>query len=205
MENYMDKSNQLQSSIINKQPLANSFNDERGKTNTTYVTDKLNNFKIKQSFLILLMLVSMKTFAQQGAPIKYVDQLEEEEKVLVHKYRNVFKEEEIKNVEKLDSEHSKISYTRNAINYEAVVNSNRKDLLVVATCQEIPVEKLPAIVKNGFQKSKYGSNNIEKAFSVSTPYSSNFYRIDVQLKEKKEKSIKSLFYDDKGLFKEPPY
>ncbi len=160
---------------------------------------------LKFRVLISLFFICMFAFAQKDSHIKDVDELAEQKRIMFQNYPGLFMEKEINNVEKLDSKHSKIFYTINNVNFEAVVNSNMKDLLLVATCQEIQEEKLPAIVIDAFHESKYGSSKIEKSFIVTTPYSSNFYRIDVNQKKKKEKNMKSLFYDHLGKYRKPPY
>jgi hypothetical protein len=153
---------------------------------------------LKFQILVSFFFISMCAVAQKKDSVV----LAEQKKVLFQNYPGVFVDEEINIIEKLDSKHSKIYYTRNNVNYETVINSNRKELLLIATCEEIPEEKLPAIVKDAFLESKYGSYKIVKSFVVSIPYASNFYRIDVNQKKKK---IKSIFYTHLGTYKQPPY
>lgn len=153
---------------------------------------------LKFQILVFLFFISMSAVAQK----KDLGVVAEQKKVLIQNYPGLFVEDEINIIEKLDSKHSKIHYTRNNVNFEAVVNSNRKELLLVATCEEILEEQLPAIVKDAFLESKYRSSKIVKTFIVSTPYGSDFYRMDVNQKKKK---IKSIFYTHLGTYKKPPY
>lgn len=149
-------------------------------------------------------LIAVDLLAQPGAPVKDVDFLEKQKKVMTEYYPHLFSELEINDVEKINSRQSKVFYTRNNKNYETIVNSNRKDLLIIASCEEIPVTQLPDIVQQGFHNSKLGNKKIEKAFIVTTPYSSNFYRIDVYPSDKK-KHYKSIFFDKLGKYRKPPY
>jgi len=157
--------------------------------------------KIKQ--IIVSFLISFKVFAQQGAPAGDVASLATQKKYFSETYQGVFKTEEITNIEKIDDKHSKIYYTRSNKDFEAIVSSYK--LLLVANCEQITIDKLPAIIKDNFKKSKYGNLKIEKAFIASNNISADFYRIDVYLNDKNKKHIKSLFYTDIGGYMKPPY
>ena len=160
--------------------------------------------KLKFRLLIFLSFIGMNTYAQIGSQIEDVDVLAEQKRVMIENYPGQFREEEIIKVEKKGSKRSIIYYTRNNVNFEAVVNSDRRDLMLIATCEEIPESKLPAIVKDNFLQSKSGENKIEKVFLVTTPISSIFYRIDITPKGKYKK-MKSLFYSNRGSYMKPPY
>ena len=124
---------------------------------------------------------------------------------MVENYPEVFSKVEIKRVEKLNNKHSKVYYTKGSSNFEAIVNSDRKDLLLIANCEEIAVKKLPAIVYDSFRQSEYGNYKIQKAFIVRIPYSSEFYRLDINEGNKDGHSYKSIFFTDTGQYRTPPY
>ena len=65
----------------------------------------------------------------------------------------------------------------------------------------MPIDKLPAIVKDAFHRGEYGKLKIEKAFIAANDMTADFYRIDVLANGKS----KSLFYTDIGGYMEPPY
>lgn len=163
--------------------------------------------KIVFSFLAILFLTHCIGFAQEGSVIKDVDILEKQKTVLMEDYPHVFTEVEIKDVQKINSRHSKVIYEKGNQQYEAVVNSGRKDMLLVATSRVMNEKEMPNIVMDVFKSSKYKNWNIEKTFEVTTPYSSAFYRIDVSKKNKaqKKKKTKSIFYTHLGQYKKPPY
>jgi len=80
-------------------------------------------------------------------------------------------------------------------------------MLLVATSRVMNEKEMPNIVMDVFNRSKYKNWNIEKTFEVTTPYSSEFYRIDVSKKNKaqKKKKTKSIFYTHLDQYKKPPY
>lgn len=158
--------------------------------------------KLKFRFIIIFLLCNLNAVAQEGAQIKDVDILEEQKKVIMEDYPFHFENVKITNVEQINSKHSKVYYIQDSINYEAVVNSNRKDMLLIATAREIPIAELPDIVKDVFKASENGSSSIIKAFIVTTPYSSGFYRIDFK---GDEKELESIYYDKLGQYQKPPY
>ncbi len=148
----------------------------------------------------VIILNSSILFAQGHTQIKDVDELKTEDKVLVESYPHVFKGAKVNKVEKLNSKHSKVYYSVGGNEFEAIVNSDRKDLLLVATCKVIKNDELPQLVKDVFTKEVKGK--IEKSFSVTTPYSSEIYRIDYV---KKDGELKSMFYDKLGAVQKAPY
>lgn len=160
--------------------------------------------RFKRLYLPIILGViifnSSNLFAQHSSQIKDVDELKKEDKVLVESYPNVFKGAEISKVEKLNSTHSKVHYLVDGNIFEAIVNADRKDLLLVATCELIKNDDLPQLVKNVFTKEVKGK--IEKSFAVTTPYSSQIYRIDYV---KKDGELKSVFYDKLGAVQKAPY
>lgn len=172
----------------------------------------MKKYKMKFKFKHLIMssmlfFNGLNAFAQEGSVIKDVDVLEKQKTVLMEDYPHVFTEVEIKDVQIINDRQSKVFYEKGNQQYEAVVNSGRKDLLLVATSRVMNEKEMPNIVMDAFKSSKYKSWNIEKTFEVTTPYSSLFYRIDVSKKTtgKEKKKIKSLFYTHLGQYKKPPY
>lgn len=147
-----------------------------------------------------IILNSTNVFAQHATQIKDVDELKTEDKVLIESYPNVFKGAEINKVERINSEHAKVYYSAEGNEFEAVVNADRKDLLLVATCKVIKNDALPDIVKDVFTKEVKAK--IEKAFAVTTPYSSEIYRIDYV---EKDGTLKSIFYNELGAVQKAPF
>jgi len=158
--------------------------------------------QLKCQYSILILLAGSKLAAQPNSQIKNVDQLTTEKKVVVENYPNIFKEEEINKVEKIDEKHSKVYYTRNHVKFEAVVNSNREELLLIAIFEQVPSTRLPAIVLDNFYKNLDGNEKIQNAFIGTTPSSSDFYRIDFY---DKNEILKNAFYDHLGRYMKPPY
>lgn len=161
-----------------------------------------NLFNFRTTLLKSMILISSVTFAQKGAEISDVDILAQQKNVVIEHYPGVFKSEEINKVEKINDKQSKIYYQRGGANFEAVVNSDRKDLLLVATCEEIPQSKVPDVVRVHYKESKLGENKILKAFIVKTPTSSDFYRLDIM---NNDKQVGSVFYDNLGMEMIAPY
>jgi len=139
--------------------------------------------------------------------INDVDVLARQKTVLMENYPGAFTEVEIRGVQEINPTQSKVYYEIGNQQFEAVVNSGSKDMLLVATAREINETEVPNIVMDAFKSSEYKEYNIEKTFEVKTPYSNYFYRIDVSEKNKAEETgqIKSLFYTYLGRFEKPPY
>lgn len=160
--------------------------------------------RLKKIYLPIILgaiiLNSANLFAQHATQIKDVDELKQEDKVIIESYPNVFKGAEINKVERLNSKHAKVYYSVDGNEFEAVVNADRKDLLLVATCKVIKNDALPQLVKDVFTKEVKAK--IEKAYEVTTPYSSEIYRIDYV---EKDGTLKSIFYNELGAVQKAPY
>ena len=166
---------------------------------------------ILRTFCVLLTvyLFPVSSIAQSGASVEDTDMLKQRKIVLMEDYPHIFKAAQIINVSELDQKHSVVSYTIAGNYYETVVNSDRKDLLLVATCKQIHLANIPDIVKDSFNRSESGSKDIVKAFEVTTPTSSVFYRLDAVVSEtiKNDTHPKtgSFFFDELGHYMNPPY
>lgn len=164
--------------------------------------------KHENLFLVVLLLVltiCSSAFAQRRLVIPDLPDLIKEKEVLVEDYPELFREVIIDSVEHIDSKHSKVYYTKLDTRFETIVNSDRKDLLLVARCAAIPVDKLPEIVRDSFEKSDQGKHKIKDAFIVTTPYAGDFYRIDIDEPNGSAIERKSLFYSNMGAYHSPPY
>lgn len=107
----------------------------------------------------------------------------------------------VKEVVKLNNKHSKIIYQDKGTYCEAIVNSNRKEMMLVATAVEMPQNQIPKIVLDAYKRSKYSSWHIQKTLAMRTPYSPWFYALDIS----KEDRIKRIFFNELGAYKPPPY
>jgi hypothetical protein len=155
--------------------------------------------------LFACFFLTQTAMGQTGSEIRDTDILAQQKKVYASYYPHLFTEHQIKKVETLNNKHSKVYYTVNNINYEAIVNSRQKDLLLVANCEEISRDQVPDIVIDAFYKDFDKTATIINTFRVTTPYSSGFYRIDFQTINS-ESTIKSpVFYDNKGTRISAPY
>lgn len=152
------------------------------------------------SIIFFALMLNVNSKAQNAAPIKDVDKLKEQDKVLIESYPSVFKGATIKSVTPLNDKHTKVSYTLDGDYYESVVNADKADLLLVATCKAIKNDDLPKLVKDVFTKDVKGK--IEQAYLLTTPYTSVLYRIDYYTKSK---STTSIFIDKMGVEQKAPY
>lgn len=158
------------------------------------------------NFLLIFLLTHYTVFAQDGSVTQDVDILEKQKTVLMEDYPGAFAEVEIKDIQKINSRHSKVFYEKGNQQYEAVVNSDRQDMLLVATSKVMSENEMPKIVMDAFKSSKYRNWNLEKTYEVTTPYSGLFYRVDVSKKKmNKKKKTKSIFYSNLGQYKKSPY
>ena len=84
---------------------------------------------------------------------------------------------------------------------EAVVNSGRKDMLLVAIFQEILPADLPSVVSDAFKEDGRDGQEIMKSFKVTTPSGGWFYCLEVTEDGRK----KRIYLDELGRYHDSPY
>jgi hypothetical protein len=83
-------------------------------------------------------------------------------------------------------------FSKDGINYEAKYNSKGEWL---NTENELAVDNLPAVIKEGFEKSKYADWEMEKAYQIQLPDNNTNYRLHVA---KTDIQKKNLLYSSTG-------
>ncbi len=179
------------------------------RTFHTFLSDRRNvhEFTLRKFIILLLFFIvhSIGSSGQVLTPTEDVALFEKNKTFYLQTYPHILEKAEVTGIERLDEKHTKIYYTDGITNYETVVNSAKKDLLLIATCMEIPLDKLPAIVRDVAQKTSNDKMKIVNAFKVQTPYSSEFYRVDIQSPDSLVSQNETLFFDHMGQYVEPPY
>ncbi|REJ83796.1 MAG: hypothetical protein DWQ44_00690 [Bacteroidetes bacterium] len=172
----------------------------------------MNRYLYKSSiiwFFILFffncILFPKPTYAQILTPTEDVRAFEENKTFYLEAYPHVLAKAKITKIEKLNEKHTMLYYTDGLNEYETVVNSARENLLLVASCRKINPDDLPDIVEDAVHRSLDVKPEIVKAFVVQTPYSYEFYRIDILLSNEEEGKVNSLFYNSLGQYVNPPY
>jgi hypothetical protein len=83
-------------------------------------------------------------------------------------------------------------FSKDGINYEAKYNSKGEWL---NTENELAVDNLPVVIKEGFEKSKYADWEMEKAYQIQLPDNNTNYRLHVA---KTDIQKKNLLYSSTG-------
>lgn len=150
---------------------------------------------------ILMMFLAAGTIGQPFSVVKDIDILEDKYLVLEMDYPHMIDTLSIIEIYQVDEKHARILYSKDGIYCEAIVNRDRKDMILVATAVAIPGDQVPDIVMDVFREGDYGSWNIDNTLAMRTPYGPWFYAIDVS----KDDTYLRLFYDDTGNYKKSPY
>ncbi|MFW5820898.1 MAG: hypothetical protein ACOCWA_06390 [Bacteroidota bacterium] len=145
---------------------------------------------------VVFIFTAPKLFAQPYTytSIEDVDILEQQKDVLRQKYKHTFEELEILGGYRLDEIHTMIAYKKDGVYHEAILNSERKEMMLVSTAAEIPVSDVPKPVMSAFENSGYSDKEINKAFRVNTPFGEDFIRLDI----KKDETVDRLYYTELG-------
>lgn len=152
-------------------------------------------------FLIISIININYSTAQTNFNENEVSMIEIDRNPILKDFSPSFTDIELHNIIRIDSKHSKIYYTKRNTNFEAVINSNEKTPLLIASFKEINIESLPIAIKNIFDSSRYGITEILKVFITSSLNEIDYFRIDIFYKNKS----KSLYYNKLGRYHKPPY
>jgi hypothetical protein len=151
---------------------------------------------------LILLGISICATAQPDSDTASSKELTKQKQVMVNNFPQVFKKGKIISVEKTDASHSKVCFTNaKGIYSEAFINSDKAPMLLTENDEEVPVEKVPAVVMTGPKNNGY-KNDVRKAFLVITPANSNLYRLDL-FKDKAEDGT-VLYVDTKGAIQKAP-
>lgn len=163
---------------------------------------KLLGIKALKIFIVFVFIFSAShLFAQPYSTIEDVDILEQQKDILRQKYEHEFDELDVLGGKRIDEIHTMIAYKKDGIYHEAVMNSERAEMMLVSTAAQIPVEDVPNVVMNAFKDSKYGDMEILKAFRVDTPYGEDFIRVDV----KNDNETERVYFNELGVIQKDPY
>lgn len=150
---------------------------------------------------ILLLMSVFRLPAQPYSQIRDVDILADKQIVLHLDYPRQYDTVKIIGMNQISPKHTKVSYLQHGIYCEAIVNSDRKDMLLVATGVAIPEEEVPGPVMAAFKKSEYGDWKITNTLAMRTPYGSWFYAIDTEYGD----TFLRVFYNELGAPINAPY
>jgi hypothetical protein len=140
-------------------------------------------------------------FAQPYESIEDIDILEQQKDVLRQKYEHEFNEIDVLGGYQLDETHTMVAYMKNGIYHEAIMNSDRKEMMLVAIEAEVPVEDVPDVVINALENDNYDIDEVVKTFRVSTPYGENFYSVDMTEEDPGDR----IYFNDLGVIQKAPY
>lgn len=156
---------------------------------------------IKLLMVFIFVFSSSQLFAQPYTSIEDIDILEQQKDVLRQKYEHEFDELDVLGGYRIDEIHTMIAYKKDGIYHEAVLNSERNEMMLVSTAAQVPVEDVPDVVMNAFKDSEYGNMEVVKTFRVNTPYGEDFIRIDVKEGDETER----VYFNELGVIQKDLY
>ena len=161
--------------------------------------------KAWSTIFILLIFFSFGMVAQNYSPIKDVDVLEQQNKVLQKIYSDKFNQLKIKSVYNINDKHTAIGYIEGGSYSEVVVNSDKKDMLIVLSSYEIAKKDIPKLIHDVWEKDYSDNWELDKVLYAKTPYGDVYY-VTVMKQKTKDNQInwKRVFYNDKGQKQTPP-
>lgn len=156
---------------------------------------------MKKLIIALILMISWGYSSGQAySEIKDVDMINEKSILIERDFPSHLDTIAIMDVKPIDKDHSKIIYYDSDIRCEAIVNTGRKDMLLVATAVEIPIDEVPGYIFKAKKDTDYANWEVLKTHAMKTPYENWFYAIDV---EKNEKTERIYFNRFGGILKKP--
>lgn len=152
-------------------------------------------------FLFGLLNSSNYLYGQPYSRIEDTDVIEEQQIVLQQKFPHYFEGLIIDSLFIINSKISKLSYVKDDVYHEAIINRDANDLMIVAIAAKLPREGIPEVILNSFKNSKYGDYEVKDYFYVTIPYQEDFYAFDVVI----EDGFDRVFFNDLGVIQKDPY
>ena len=153
------------------------------------------------TYTIVLISTALTLNAQPYSTIEDVDVLKKHEEVLKQYYPQLHGDIQIQEVYKIDDKHSLVKFEGDKEEYQVVLNSARKDMLLVSKYHRISKEETPDIVIDRLNEEEYASWTLEACYEVQEPHSEQYYALEISNEEK----TKKLHFNHLGQYRESPY
>ena len=160
--------------------------------------------KLRKQLLFLaaiLLLPSYSMLAQPYSTIEDEDILKNMREVLRTRYPLQWEDLQIGDSYQIDLNHSMLTYEKDGVYHEAIINSKRKEFLLIAIAVQVPEENVPHVVMQAFENGEHGDREVVKTFWVKTPYEEDYYALDVV----KNDTTERLFFNPLGVTMVSPY
>ncbi|MGC9343849.1 MAG: hypothetical protein ACP5E3_14180 [Bacteroidales bacterium] len=140
-------------------------------------------------------------YGQPYSKIEDTDVIEEQQVVLQQKFPHYFEGLIIDSLYIINSKLSKLSYVKDDVYHEAIINRDVDDLMIVAIAAELPREGVPEVILNALKDSDYGESEVLNFYYVTIPYQEDFYAFDIA----ENGGFDRVFFNDLGVLQADPY
>lgn len=147
---------------------------------------------------LFTICITLSLISQEYSYLQDVDYIQEHEVFLKREFPHAFDGMKVEGIKKVDDKHTMIAFTMNNEYYEVVVNSERKEMLLVVKYHKISQSDAPQVVLDA-AKSKY-KGEITQCFEVQEPSSEEYFAVVL----KKDGKKKRVYFNHLGQFKKRP-
>ena len=139
--------------------------------------------------------------AQTFQPVEDPNTIEKYEVLLKKQYPHMHQRIVVTNVQKINDRFALITYENGSHEFDALVNNQKEDMLLVATYHKIEKQDVPRIVKDNVKEEMTGSEKAMAYFEVMELETSTYYAVEVASNDDKSR----LHFTSHGRIKESPY
>ncbi|MBK8557992.1 MAG: hypothetical protein IPL65_20610 [Lewinellaceae bacterium] len=151
-------------------------------------------------FIIVSLFYSSLFLPVANAQVKVLDgeaRVRTERDILAA-YPNHFHAVDIISIKRLDRHYLRLNYKSDGKQWEAVLQTDDTDPVLVETAQVLPPEGWPGFIIAACKKSEFASWQIIKVLKVSSPYGDPGYRVDVCPDLDQKAQTRRLYFDPFG-------
>ncbi|MEZ5032590.1 MAG: hypothetical protein R2787_14460 [Saprospiraceae bacterium] len=147
------------------------------------------------TFLSFFLLISSSTLGQTVT-------LEGEERAqmirdVMAAYPQEFRAIDIQSIYRLDEHYAVMTYQSTGTEWEAVLQADGIDPILVETGQKLSKDEWPDMIVDAIRQGSHARSSIIAMFKVSTPYGKQGYRANLQTRES-DPVVDPLYFDAFG-------
>lgn len=154
------------------------------------------------TFLVYSLLMTSSAYGQMTVLLG--DEREQMIRDVMAAYPKEFKSIDILSMKKLDDHYLAMSYTSGGSEWEAILQIDGIDPILVESGKVIPPVKWRELIVEAVRQRGYATSSIERMLQVSNPYGEQGFRVDIHNDEMNEDDV-HLYFDPFGNLGKPLY
>ena len=152
--------------------------------------------------MLCMLSFSVTLSSQRFTEVEDVNIINNHKSFLKQSYPNAFQSMNVLNVYSVGDDLSRVDYLYQGVEHQALLNSGKKEMLLVATYEQLPISETPGIILEAKKDSEYSKWTIERTYKVKEPSIGIYYALDLV---SEDGEFKRVHYSHLGHMRKAPY